>query len=203
MSITVLADVFSKILAVYTLILIVASVILNPLVLFICLKSKKLRSTNTFKLLAFAAINDLLVCLAWDQESFTNTFFQLYPYFKSLFYCRWISVFLQFTTNEIESWMLVSISLDRLLSLSFKKWNTHFFNGLKPFIFASGLAFVIAAINFIEGFTSGFSYFDNGTEVVVCFVTPPEFSIDWYTIMEQVTIYNNFLQSTLNTLLPD
>lgn len=188
MSTSWVVDVFSKILAVYTLLLIVASVILNPFVLFVCLKSKKLRSTTTFKLLAFAAINDFLVCLAWDQESFTNTFFNLYLYFQSLFYCRWISVFLQFTTNQIESWMLVSISLDRLLSLSFKKWTRNFFNGFKPFIFAAVLAFLIAAINFIEVFTSGFSFFDNGVEVIECFVTPPEFSIDWYNIMAQVNI---------------
>lgn len=190
-------DIFTKIFAIYNLVLVVATFILNPLVLFICVRSKKLRSTSTFKLLAFSSINDILVCLAWNQECFTNTFFNLYYYFRSLFYCRWISVFLQFTTLEIESWMLVSISLDRFLSLAVKKWSKHYFNGARPFIYSALLTFVIVAINFNEVFLSGFSYEVNGTEVVVCYQTPPGQSIDWYHIMSQVQIYVSIYKSLI------
>lgn len=180
--------IFKKIFATYNLFLLIVTFILNPLVFLICVKSQKLRSTSTFKLLAFSSINDILVCIAWNFECFTNAFFSLEYYYRSLFYCRWISVFLQFTTLEIESWMLVSISLDRFLSLSVKKWSKHYFNGARPFIYSALLTFVIVAINFNEVFLSGFSYEVNGTEIVVCYQTPPEQSINWYYIMSQVNI---------------
>ena len=118
--------ILTKTFSIYNLFLVICTFILNPAILFICLKSKKLRSTSTFKLIAFGAINDILVCLGWNLQCFMNAYFDLQPYFKNLFYCRWISVFLQFTTLEIESWILVSISFDRILSLSFKKWSNYY-----------------------------------------------------------------------------
>ena len=181
-----LIDLFTKIFSTYNLFLILASFILNPLVLFICLKSKKLRSTSTFQLLAFSSLNDTLSVIGWNQESFTNAFFALYPYSRSLAYCRFVSVFIQFSSLELESWMLFSISFDRLLSLMIKKWSKHYFGGIRPLIFATALAIFIWSINFISLFTGGFSYTSNGTEIVQCFQTPPGFAIDWYHIMSQV-----------------
>ena len=179
-------DVFTKIFATYNLMLIVASFILNPLVLFICLKSKKLRSISTFKLLALGSVNDLMTVIAWNQESFTNAFFSLYPYSRSIWYCRIVSVFIQFTSLSFESWMLVSVSLDRFLSMMVKKWTKHYFTGSRPFVFVVLLWICIASINFNEVFYGGHSSVSNGTEIVVCFETPPEMPIDWYHIMSQV-----------------
>ena len=181
-----LIDLINKIFSTYNLFLILASFILNPLVLFICLKSKRLRSTSTFKLLAFNSVNDILTVIGWNQESFTNAFFAFYPYSRSLAYCRFVSVFIQFSSLEIESWLLFSISFDRLLSLMFKKWSKHYFVGLRPFIFAFALTIFIWSINFVSLFTGGTSYMSNGTEIVQCFQTPPDFTIDWYHIMSQV-----------------
>lgn len=179
-------DVFAKIFAVYNLILIIAAIVLNPMIIYVCLRSSKLRSTSTFKMLTIGAVNDLLCSLAWTQECFTNTFFNLQPQSRSLFYCQWISVFLQLTTFEIASWNMVSISLDRLLSLSLKKWSKSYFNGMKPYIYTACLMFVIAAINFVEVFNSGYiSYDENGTEIITCYANPPD-SFPWYNTMSQV-----------------
>lgn len=179
-------DTLNKIFSIYNLLLIVCAFILNPFILYICLKSKKLRSSSTFKLLAFGAINDLLTCLGWNQECFVNAFWDLHLYYKNLFYCEWISVFLQYTTLEIESWLLVSISLDRFLSLCFKKWSKHYFAGNRPFIYAAVLALLIIALNFNEVFLSGYIITEDGVQMVMCYETPPGNSIDWYRIMTQV-----------------
>ena len=178
-------DAFSKIFAVYNLFLIIASVILNPFVLFICIKSKKLRSTSTFKILAFGAVNDLLTCLIWNEESFTNTFFNFQPYFRSFFYCRWLSMFLQYTTMELESWLLVGISVDRLLSMTVKKWSKNYFNGVKPIIFCVVLTIVVIGVNLNQLFTVGYTEVVNGVLNVNCF-WPPYNEFNWYKLNAQV-----------------
>ena len=181
-------DVFMKIFGAYNLILIVASFILNPLVLFVCLKSKKLRSISTFKLLALGSINDLMTVIAWNQESFTNAFFSLYPYSRSIWYCRIVSTFLQTTSLSFESWMLVSVSLDRFLSMMVKKWTKYYFAASRPFVYVVLLWICIAAIYFNDVFFGGYSSIINGTEIIVCYKTSPEIPINWYYAMSQVAM---------------
>lgn len=178
-------EVLTKIFAIYNLLLIVVSIVFNPVVLFICARSKKLRSTSTFKLIAFSAVNDLLTSIVWNLESFTDTFFEMNLYFRSIIYCRWISVFFQYATSQLESWLLVTISVDRLFSLTFKNWSKHFFKAYRPIIFSFLLALIIICINLNEVFTIGFTYRVNGTEIVACYQTRPN-EIDFYNIMSKV-----------------
>lgn len=190
-------DILAKILGVYAILLIVAAILLNPLVLYVCLKSKKLRSTSTFKLLAFASVNDLLTCLVWNEGDFQHTFFGVTLSKTSPFYCRWISIFFQYTTLQIASWMLVSISLDRLLSMTIHVWSRRCFNGAKPFIYSVILVLVIIGININEVFTIGYTYYKNGTEIFVCYANP-ENTFQWYELMSQVEqvcrFWENFMR---------
>lgn len=180
-----LIDIFGKIFASYALLLIIAAIFLNPLVLFICLRSKKLRSTSTFKMLSICSINDLLSCLVWNQENFTGTFFDFKPMARSLFYCRFFSVFLQYVTLEYACWLLVSISLDRYLSLRLKKWSKQYFRGARPVIYSFVLLLIIIGINFNEILYDGYSYTENGTEIIVCYATA-EYDYSWFDIESQV-----------------
>lgn len=180
-----LITVFTKITASYNLFALIASCILNPFILFICVRSKKLRSTSTFKLLAIGSINDFICNFPWNQEAFTNSFFDFHSPYRSLFYCRVISVFVQFSTFQLASWLLVSISLDRFLSMIWKNWSKKWFSGKKPVIYGIGLAIVIMAINFNEVFTSGYSYMNNGTEVIICYESPAG-EFQGYQVMSQV-----------------
>lgn len=175
----------TKVSACFNLVVMVFSSLLNPIVFFVCVKSKRLRSTSTFKLLAISSINDFICNLPWNQESFTNAFFDFQSPMRSLFYCRWISVFLQFSCFQLTSWLLVSISADRLLSMTIKKWSKSLFNGPKPVIYALLLAFIIFAINFHEVFTSGFSFDLDGIQIIICYANP-DGEIQWYFIMSQV-----------------
>lgn len=181
----IVIDVFSKISAAYNLLLIISSVILNTLLIFICVKRKNLREISTFKLLAFSAFNDMLTCLVWKEESFTNTFFDFRPYSRSLLYCRLMSMFLQYTTMELESWLLVSISLDRALSLSISKWSRIYFKGIWPIVFCIVLTLFVIGVNINQFFTLGFTQVINGTEAISCFKS---FSgdVEWYQINNEV-----------------
>lgn len=180
-------DVLTRIVAWYHLILLVVSVILNPFVLFICLKSPKLRSISTFKLLAVNSINDILVCLEWNLADFNNKILNFNASLRSLAYCRAMTFFLQYSTMQFNSWMLVSISLDRYLTVTVRRWTTQYFSNKRPFIYAGVLALVIVAINFNELFTVGFSYFRNDTLINVCSSSPPE-TFPWNRLMNQVNI---------------
>lgn len=182
--------ILTKITSCFNLLLIVSSSILNPMLFYVCVRSKRLRTTSTFKLFAIGAINDFFANLPWNQECFTNSFFDLQLPYKNLFYCRWISVFFQFSCFEFTSWLLFSISLDRFLSMTLNKWTKHIFNGLKPVFFSICLAVIILAINFNQVFYGGYSFhINNLTEVIVCFDSPHD-SFNWYHLMSQVYFIN-------------
>lgn len=182
---TYLLGLFTRIFAWYHLLLIISAVILNPLVFYVCLRSRRLRSTSTFKLLAICSINDLLSCLEWNQADFVNPIFNLNLSTASLLYCRWVTFFLQHVTLEYASWMLVLISADRFFSMALKKWSKKYFNGPKPYLFALLLALIIILINLNELFTIGYASKSNGTEVVVCSRNEGN-SFPWNNFMNQV-----------------
>lgn len=184
---TNLIGIFEKIFASYSLALIILGSIFNSLVCFICLKSKTLRSTSTFKMLAIVAISDLISLFEWNADNFSIAFFNYLAYTQNLFFCRFVTMFLQYATLEISSWMWVSISLDRYLSLRVKRWRKHYFRGYRAVLLAIGLVIFIVAINFVEIFKNGYSFVVNGTEVVVCGATS-ENNFFWFQLMSQVSL---------------
>lgn len=186
-----LIDTVAKIFACLCIVETVTAIILNTCVLIICLKSKKLRSTSTFKILTVSAFNDMLCCIPWNLEVFTSTMFNYILSYQLIFYCRWISNFLQYTTLHIQSWILLSISVDRLLSMTVKKWTKFYFSGYRPYIFAFFLCLFMAGTNIFEIFTVGYSFNDNETqtEVIMCYVTDPSIGFDWYTFSTKVNCF--------------
>ena len=203
---------FTKLIACYCLFTTIASIVLNPIVVVICLRSKTLRSNSTFKLLVVSAINDILVCLSWNQETFANSVLDLYFSYKNLVYCRFVSLFLQYTTFEIQTWLMVSISVDRLLSMTVKKWSKFYFIGYRPYIYSVVLSLCMIALNVHELFTTGFigekySYYmyvyynksylyKYAYKEVKCYSTDPEFKFDWYGFTTHVS--QNYIQYLIN-----
>lgn len=181
--------VLTKILAVYNLLLVITSLFFNPLVFYVCVTSKQLRTKSTFKLLAVSSLNDLLACLVWNQECFMSTFFALDIGYMSIHYCRFVSTFLQFVTIQYSSWMLVAVALDRYLSLVINMWPKRFFAGPRPFLLAGLVALLIIVINLNEVFLTGYvQKSQNGSFHVICYSNPPA-QIQWYYIMSQVGVY--------------
>ena len=180
-----LIDLFTKIFSIFNLLLIFISLILNSLLLLICIRSKKLRSTSTFKLIAFNSINDIIVCITWNLSDFLSSFFYFKPYNHSLFYCRFLNIFLQYSATSFMSWHLVSVSLDRLLSMMIRGWYNVYFTGIRPIIFSTVLAIVILAVYFNQNFLIGGIFNINGTEQVICYISATS-DIDWYFINSQV-----------------
>lgn len=189
-----LIAIFTDITACCNLLLIVIGLIMNPLVFLVCVKSKKLKNHTTFKLLAVASINDLLSCILWNMEAFSVSFFNVNPPFVNLTYCRIGSTFIEFSTMQITSWMLVSISFDRFMSIVVIKWNNFYFTGKRPIIYSVCLIVAILALNFNEVLYGGYSYMQNGTQVIVCYETSPD-DYQWMNIMSNVNhrIYTKVL----------
>jgi hypothetical protein len=178
-------EIINKILASFSLLFIIMGTILNMLTVYICLRSKKLREVSTFKFLAITAINDTLSLYMWNQNQFSNAFFNLQLAFKNLFYCRFFNVFLQYFTLQFSSWLWVSISLDRFLSITTQKWTRIYFRGVRPLIYSALLAVILIGVNFNTIFTNGYSFSINGTEIVVCYATS-QYDYSWFNIMAQV-----------------
>lgn len=185
----VVIDIFSKIIAIWSIILIIVGIALNPLVCYICLKSKQLRSKSTFKLLAIVSICDLISLFEWNLDHFTQGIFNHLESKNNVFYCRFVTMFLQYVTLEFSSWMWLSISLDRVMSLFIKEWTKNYFSGLFPLVYSTLLAMIIVAINFIDIFTLGYGFINaNGTFIVVCGATSGyDFSL--YNVMSKVYIH--------------
>lgn len=162
--------ILKKVMGIWGLLLIVFGVIFNAIVFIVCMKSRKLRKTSTFKFIAIAAINDALSCFPWNFGDFTNIFFDFHASRRSLVFCEFLANFLVFTTCSYASWLLVTISLDRVLSLNVHNWATKYFKGKRPLFFAAILLAFIMAIYSVSAFKTGYSYVDkNGTQKTVCF----------------------------------
>jgi hypothetical protein len=179
-----LIDILNKTMASYSLILIISGTILNPLIFYLCLRNKKLRQVSTFKLFAITSISDTLNLYIWNRDHFADTFFDHQLIWKNLFYCR-LSYFMQYVTFQYSSWIWVSISLDRYISISVRKWAKFYFVGARPVLFAVLLAVIIFAINSIVIFKNGYVATVNGTEMVFCRATS-ENDYSWYITMVKV-----------------
>ena len=182
-------DTVSKVLSCLCIVETSAAIVLNPLVIIIILMSKRLRQISTFKILAVSAVNDMLVTISWNVEMFGYTMFNYIPSSNSIFFCRFFANFLGYTTLCIETWILLSISVDRLLSMTVKKWTKFYFKGYRPFIFAVLLFVFIGALNFQIIFTGVYIFYDNETqtEVYYCYMTDPSYGYDWYGFATKVS----------------
>ncbi|RNA27475.1 neuromedin-U receptor 2-like, partial [Brachionus plicatilis] len=114
------------------------------------------------------AISDTLCLYEWNLNHFIVSFFQVDFAFKSLAWCR-LSLFLQYVCLQYSAWILVSIALDRLLSILVKKWQRFYFNDKKPIVYCITLALVLIALNCKVLESNGYINVVNGTELVVCY----------------------------------
>jgi hypothetical protein len=184
-----LIDIYNKTMGIWAIILVICSIIFNSIVFIVCLKSNELRSISTFKLLAVAAINDALQGFSWNLGDFTWLFFDFNLDVSSLFYCKFLATFMINTTCCFASWLLVSISLDRVLSLYIRSWSNKYFNGQRPFFLAAFILLVIMSIFGWPAIKSGYSYTnENGSEIIVCFEGAPG---DTY-LFDIITLVRNY-----------
>lgn len=187
-------ELYQKIFASYSLLLVIFGSILNPIICYICLSKKKLRGVSTFKFLAIVSISDTFCLYMWNLEHFIDVFFHFELVTKSLFYCRFINIFLQYLTLQFSSWMWTSICLDRFLSISIQRWSKSYFSGARPFLYSFIVGFLLIALNFNTIFTNGYSRVINGTEVIFCFASS-ENDYFWYKFMAQVFYkYHDYIE---------
>ena len=96
-----------KVLAVYSIILVILGTIGNALTCLVCLK-KKLRCITTFILIAFMAISETASIYIWNVDHFILPFFGFEIEYLNIYSCK-ISVFIQFFSLECSAWLLVSL----------------------------------------------------------------------------------------------
>lgn len=98
--------VFSKIFALYSLILTTLGTFGNVLIIIVCM-DRKLRTINTFKFLAIISISDIISLYQWNLAHFTNEYIKVDFTLINVPLCR-IVTFLQYTSLQYSAWLLVS-----------------------------------------------------------------------------------------------
>jgi hypothetical protein len=96
----------------YSFALIIVGTVFNLLSCWICSR-KKLSRINTFKLIMFSSVADIISLYGWLLHHFIFTFFNFEMYKWTLFWCRF-SDFYQFSSLQYSSWILVTLRTTNL-----------------------------------------------------------------------------------------
>jgi hypothetical protein len=101
-----------KIVSAYSLALIIVGTAFNLLSFCICSR-KKLSRINTFKLIMFSSVADIISLYGWLLRHFMYTFFNFDMHKWTLFWCRF-SDFYQYCALQYSSWILVILRTTNL-----------------------------------------------------------------------------------------
>ena len=108
-------DILYSIVSCYPVILIIFGTVANSLSFYICVKLAK--SNNTFVFLAITAIVDTFTLFVWNLNHFIGLFFNLSTLSGSVWNCKF-GEFVQYTSLQISSWILVCIFLIKIINIS-------------------------------------------------------------------------------------
>ena len=94
-----------KVLAIYTIVLILVGTIFCVISTIICFK---LRKNNTFIYLAFFSIANIFTLYYWNIRNFLQLFFDTQWQSAPFIFCK-LGDYIQFTSLPIAAWILVNI----------------------------------------------------------------------------------------------
>jgi hypothetical protein len=112
-------EIIQKILAVYSLFLIVFGTLTNPFCCYICLR-KNLRVVPTFIFLVFMLISDTIALYFWNLNHFVSTFYGYVFEGYGIGVCKFFFT-TQLISLQISSWILVRILIRKFF------FNLHYF----------------------------------------------------------------------------
>ena len=128
----------------------------------------RLRKTTTFVFLIYLAVADSITLYWWNLDDFRFIYFGSSAQEGSVYGCKILNYF-QLTSMESSAWLLISLSIDRFLSVWLKSWKTKHFKSKQAFIASTCIVSFYALINFHIWFTYGYREYDqNGTYVDYC-----------------------------------
>ena len=149
-----MVDVFSLAIGVYALLIILVGTIGNFLIFVTTLQVDRRENNTTFIFLRFLSISDWITLFFFNLDSFTLPVYGVYLENISIMSCKWVD-FLQFTSFQSSAWLLVSLSVDRCLSVIYVNWHRLYFNAERALYFASAVVITNVLINIQILFTFG------------------------------------------------
>ncbi|CAF0800899.1 unnamed protein product [Brachionus calyciflorus] len=164
-----LYEILSRILGAYSLMLIIFGLIANFIIFFICLR-KPLRKISTFKFFSILALSDTLSLFECNLTHFTIAYFNIAYNSIYLPWCR-LEQFLQQTFLQLSAWILVSIALDRLISVLNNNWRKFYKNGNRIYFYILILIIFFSGLNMPILIKMGYYTYENGTEILYCIAT--------------------------------
>ena len=130
-------DVINKELGVFSVILAILGTAFNLLTFSVCMR-KRLRETPTFIFLAFMVINDTYSLYFYNLNSFATSFFKTLLQEISLEFCKFVNLS-QFISNQSSAFLLVTMCIERYLSIKITNWRKVYFNSKKATILSAAI----------------------------------------------------------------
>ena len=177
-----------QILAYYSLFLAIAGTIGNCLTFIICYR---LRSTTTFVFLMVSSIFDTTALYFWNVNQFTSTILDIDLQNLNKLSCKF-GMYVQFTSLQISAWLLVAMSIDRLMSVWISRWRISYFKKRQAIISSLTVLLLIMVINLNVPFTYSHDIVVNGTAKIQCFATSDP-KTHWMQVWEMVSLIICFI----------
>lgn len=175
------AEVFFKTLGIYALLLSISGTICNSLIL---LTTRQIKQQNSFIYLRFLAVSDLLSLFYWNLDKFISTWSGFSYQSMSMGVCK-VGTWLQYTTLQYSSWMLVILALDRYLCVHKPNW-IRFLTPTKAFVLSYAVLLFCSLINSNLLFTLGVMKMSENSSHLLCHSIDQENS-NWIEIWGRVS----------------
>lgn len=156
-------EVFFKTLGIYALLLSICGTICNSLIF---LTTRQIKQQNTFIYLRFLAVSDLLSLFYWNLDKFISTWSGFSYQSMSMSVCK-VGTWLQYTTLQYSSWMLVVLALDRYLCVHKPNW-MRFLTQTKAFVLSYAVLLFCSLINSNLLFTLGIMKESENSSHLLC-----------------------------------
>lgn len=167
-----------------------------------------MRKVATFQLYAFYTVSELIGLYPWNMTNIINYYFELNLEYTSKFLCHFIS-YVQYCSFEISSWILVVISIDRLVFVKWAGWHKRHINSKKVYLVALILVAFFCAWNLPFALNNGYIAeisLNNSNETslkLICHSNPNIFIINFWSwsLTSLFVVIPFIIQMMLNVLL--
>ena len=181
-----------EILAYYSLFLVVAGTIGNFATFIVCYR---LRSTTTFVFLMVSSVVDAIALYFWNANHFTSVIVNTDLQNLNRLSCK-LGMFVQFTSLQSSAWLLVAMSLDRLMSVWISHWKLVYFKPTQAFMASIAVLVLFMLVNLNVPFTFSHDITVNGTTKIQCFATSDPATY-WMQTWEIVSYFFTLLRHKL------
>ena len=160
---------FCQAIAIYEAAIITMGTFCNPIVFYVAFRKRN--DNPSFLFMMFLSMSDFVSMYWWNLTHVIEAFWSFDLQNYDVYYCRFMTFF-QMVSLQASAWILVTISIERYISVVVVNWK-NVFNSRKAYLCASIVVITILTLNIHILFTYGHErLIENSTIRVECYPTP-------------------------------